>query len=146
MRDVSPNSSIIRVEGDFSGFTPQELFDYFVQPELLVKWWPREARLEPRVGGAYDFRWPEQKWQLTGKYTVFEPGQRLGFTWKWTHEPDTKEVLAEFSPSPEGGAHLVITHSSWTQEQEAQEDRQGVVEGWIHFGMRLAGQRRGQAS
>lgn len=145
MQDVSPNSSIVKVEGDFGGFTPEELFDYFVKPELAVKWWPREARNEPRVGGAYDFRWPEQQWQLTGKYTIFEPGQRLGFTWKWTHEPDEKEVLVEFAPGPKG-THMTVTQSSWDQTQEMQEDRQGIIEGWIHFGMRLAGLRRGTAT
>ncbi len=145
MHDVSPNSSTIRVEGDFSGFTPEELFNHLVKPELLVKWWPREATVEPRVGGAYAFSWPQQGWLLRGTYSAFEPGRKLAFTWEWSHEPGTYQVEIEFTPSERGG-HMVINMGTWPQDQEAQEQRQGIIEGWMHFGMRLAGLRRGDAS
>ncbi|HVT14336.1 MAG TPA: SRPBCC domain-containing protein [Fimbriimonadaceae bacterium] len=148
MVDVSPNSSILRLTGDFGGFTPTELFDHWVKPELLVKWWPREAEVDPRVGGAYKFSWPDQNWRLEGVYTAFEPGASLGFTWAWNFdapEAEPLQVRLAFAPS-EHGTTLTLEHRSWDQTDAAQQERQGILEGWIHFGMRLAGLHRGDAT
>jgi uncharacterized protein YecA (UPF0149 family) len=46
----------------------------------------------------------------------------------------------------EGGTRLTVDHAPWDDSQEAQDERQGIVEGWIHFGMRLAGLRQGDAT
>jgi uncharacterized protein YndB with AHSA1/START domain len=148
VKDVSPSTDTIRVEGEFAAFSPAELFDYFVKPDLVVQWWPREATVDPREGGEYKFSWPEQGWHLQGRYTRFEPGARLGFTWSWDHdqtkyEPQQVELAFE---QIEGGTKLTIDHGPWTQDGSEQTDRQGVIEGWIHFGMRLAGLRTGEAT
>jgi uncharacterized protein YndB with AHSA1/START domain len=148
VKDVSPNTSTLVVTGDFGGFTPRELFDHWVRPELLVLWWPREAVVDPRVGGEYKFNWPEQNWVLTGTYTAFEPGEHLGFTWAWNHDVDkvgVTQVDVAFEEI-EGGSRMTITHGPWNESKDAQDDRQGVREGWIHFGMRLAGLRSGEAT
>ncbi len=148
MKDVSPGPETIQVEGDFFGFTPQELFDHWVKPELLVEWWPREATVDPHLGGHYTFSWPEQGWELHGTYFDFEPGKALGFTWLWNFDKDRTEPLRvelRFSPI-EGGTHLSVTHGPWGPSPESQTERQGVIEGWIHFGMRLAGLRESEAT
>jgi uncharacterized protein YndB with AHSA1/START domain len=146
--DVSPNTSTIRVVGDFGNFTPQELFDHWVKPELLVQWWPREATVDPRLGGAYTFSWPEKDWHLRGTYTAFEPAKHLGFTWMWDHDRGVSEPLQvdlTFEEIP-GGTQLRIEHGPWADNEAAQTERLGVIEGWIHFGMRLAGLRKGDAT
>lgn len=148
VKDVSPSKDRIRVVGEFTAFTPQELFDHFVKPELAVQWWPREATIDPRVGGSYKFSWPQQDWRLQGEYTVFEPGKRLGFTWSWDHDRSKYEPLQvdlAFEPIEDGGTQLTIDHYPWVDTEAEQTDRQGVIEGWIHFGMRLAGLRSGEA-
>jgi uncharacterized protein YndB with AHSA1/START domain len=148
VKDVSPNSSTLVVTGEFGGFTPQELFDHWVRPELLVLWWPREAVVDPRVGGEYQFTWPQQEWVLTGSYTSFDPGRHLRFTWAWNHDVDrigVSQVNVEFEPV-DAGTRMTVTHGPWQQTRESQDERQGVLEGWIHFGMRLAGLRRGEAT
>lgn len=148
MRDVSPDSSTIRVTGVIGGYTPEELFDYWVKPDLLTMWWPREATVEAGPGGSYRFEWPDQGWLLQGTYFDFEPGKRLGFTWRWSHDqPDLEPLRVEvgFEPTPEGTA-LTIEHGPWGASEEDQTERLGVIEGWIHFGMRLAGLHLGGAT
>jgi uncharacterized protein YndB with AHSA1/START domain len=146
--DVSPDTSTIRVTGEFGGFTPAELFDYWVKPELLVQWWPREATVEGRVGGQYVFSWPQQDWHLRGEYTAFDPGKHLGFTWSWDHDRNKfnpTQVDLNFEAT-EGGTRLTVEHGPWDASEEAQGERQGIIEGWIHFGMRLAGLKQGEST
>jgi uncharacterized protein YndB with AHSA1/START domain len=148
VKDVSPSKDQIRVVGDFAAFSPSELFDFFVKPDLVVQWWPREAIVDPRLGGTYEFSWPQQEWHLHGEYTSFEPGKELGFTWSWDHDRtkyEPQQVDITFSPMEDGGSQMTIVHGPWMDTESEQTDRQGVVEGWIHFGMRLAGLREGEA-
>src|SRR2546427_6808671 len=51
---------------------PALLFDYWTNPDLLKKWWPPAAELQPKVGGTYHFSWPQQDWHLRGKFTMFD--------------------------------------------------------------------------
>ena len=140
MIEVPSGSEQIVVVGDFKLFSPAELFDYFVQPDLLKYWWPEQASTDPRVGGKYRLTWPDMNWILEGEYTAFEPGKHLGFTWSWNHEPDIlpKQVDIYFSELADS-TRIGIFHGPFEGDSS---DRQGVVEGWIHFGMRLAGLRR----
>jgi len=136
----------IVIEGHFSGFEPAELFTYWTEPEKLVQWWPKVAVVEPRVGGEYAFSWPEMDWHLRGEYTVFDPTGRLGFTWLWDHDPmreNVLRVLLLMDPHPDGGTLLRVEHGPFSAENA--DDRQGIVEGWLHFGMRLAGLKESSA-
>lgn len=148
MTDVSTSNATIQVTGDFLGFSPDELFDYWVKPDLLVKWWPREATVDPRMGGHYSYVWPEQNWVLQGDFTIFEPGSRLGFTWSWNHDMGKfgKTQVDLTFEAIDGGTRLNVQHGPWDSSEEAQTERQGVIEGWIHFGMRLAGLGTGEAT
>jgi uncharacterized protein YndB with AHSA1/START domain len=142
MIQVPSNSSQVVVLGDFQGFTPDELFNHWVDPVLLVLWWPQVASVDPREGGAYRFEWPERGYDLSGTFTSFEPARHLGMTWSWSHEPAGQPLQVDvyFEPLQEG-TRLGIYHGSFGPEEA--EARQGVAEGWIHFGMLLAGLRTG---
>lgn len=133
------------LQGHFTGFTPQELFDHFVTPSLLVQWWPTEATVNPGRGGNYEMRWPDMGWVLKGTYKEFDSGDRLVFSWSWNHEPNMpeREVTLDFEPSTEGGAVLTVTHGFYGDSDVEQKDRQGHLEGWMHFLMLLAGLRKG---
>ncbi len=117
---------------------PALLFDYWVKPELLTQWWPQEVETDPRMGGAYHLAWPKMDWSLRGHYNSFEPGRQLGFTWQWDHEPHTptRDVLVYFEPAGDG-ARLVVTHSTYNDSEQDQQERQGHLEGWAHFLGRL---------
>lgn len=136
--------------GDFEGFTAPELYDHFLVPELLVRWWPMVATAEATVGGSYVFMWPEQSWTLRGTYTALERGRHLGFTWQWDHDPAGSEpgqVDIYWEELAEGSVtRMAVHHRPFEDSEAGQAARQGIVEGWIHFGMRLAGLRKGDAT
>ena len=136
------------VSGDFEQFTPTDLYYSFTVPQRLVLWWPRVADLDVQIGGKFHLSWPENDWHLRGEYTALEPGVHLGFTWRWDHEPSTiqeKQVDVWFQPLYEHGARMAVHHGPFGTTEEDQNARQGIVEGWIHFGMVLAGLREGAA-
>lgn len=145
MIEVPSSPDRVVVVGEFEGFAPEELFDYFVEPTKLVQWWPQVVTNDPREGGAYRFEWPQPGYYLHGTYTAFARGEHLGFTWTWNHDPGTYEPLQVdlYFQAIDGGTRLGIHHGPFAGEDTAA--RQGVIEGWIHFGMRLAGLRIGDA-
>ena len=146
MRQIPSPSDVAVVSGDFEEFTPADLYDYFTSPGLLTRWWPTEAEIDPTVGGQYHLYWAKSDWHLRGTYTAREPGVHLGFTWAWDHEPShgaVKQVDVWFMPLFERGGRLAIYHQPFDASESDQNARQGIVEGWIHFGMILAGIRRG---
>jgi uncharacterized protein YndB with AHSA1/START domain len=148
MHQLPTPKNRLLVEGHFSGFSPQELFDHWVTPSLLVQWWPQEAHVQAGVGGNYRFFWPDMGWELTGEYKEWVPGERLVFTWRWNFDPEGSEpktVEVGFAVSPEGGSIMTIEHWPYDDGEESQNDRQGHLEGWIHFGMRLGGLRESTA-
>ncbi len=132
---------ILVLEADFPSTIPAALFDYWTEPTLLQQWWPDEAEIQSRQGGAYHLSWPEMNWHLRGHYTAFEPAKLLDFTWRWDHDPQeigSKEVKLVFEPAATGGTRLLLTHGPYddTPEDQAIRLEQHLV-GWKHFLPRL---------
>lgn len=146
MHVLPTDNKQVLLQGDFPAFSRQEIFDYWVTPTLLTQWWPEEAEVLPGKGGNYKFSWPSMGWVLQGKYVEFSPADRLSFTWKWNHEPAENASLTvevDFGDAPEGGTMLTIKHGPYGESETSQADRQGHIEGWIHFCMKLAGLKEG---
>ncbi|HWD39270.1 MAG TPA: SRPBCC family protein [Fimbriimonas sp.] len=142
MHQVPSDPTQAVIVGDFDAFSPDQLFDYFTRPELLTQWWPKEATVDLRVGGSFAMSWPEQNWHLRGQYLAVEPGRRLSFTWNWDHEPvnhGLQTVDLWILRMHDTGSRLGIFHGPFQANEADQEARQGVIEGWIHFGMHLGG-------
>jgi uncharacterized protein YndB with AHSA1/START domain len=133
---VSTTSETLVVEANYPGGTPAQLFDYWTQPELLTRWWPQEAEIDAQLGGAYHLAWPGMGWHLRGAYTAFEPGQRLGFTWRWDHDAaaePTRQVEVAFEPLGDG-TRLRVTHGPYADTPHDQEIRnEHHLVGWTHF-------------
>jgi uncharacterized protein YndB with AHSA1/START domain len=123
----------------YPGVTPQELFSYWVEPPLLKQWWPQQAEVDAAEGGEYHLSWPAMSWDLRGQYTAFRRGERLGFTWKWDHEPDlpTRQVDVAFEPVGDLGTQLTVTHGTYDSSKRDQDDRDSHMEGWTYFLTRL---------
>ena len=121
------------VVANFPHIPPTTLFNYWIEPELLQKWWPPEAEIEPRMGGAYHLFWPQGKWHLHGHYTDFDPGKTLAFTWQWDHYPVVKNVVVTFESFDEDGSRMMVTHSPYGDAEQDRVDREGHREGWIYF-------------
>jgi uncharacterized protein YndB with AHSA1/START domain len=129
------------VVGDFLGFAPDELFLHWISPDLLTQWWPQTAEVDAQYAGSFRLTWPDMEWELTGEYTKFQVGRHLGFTWQWRHEEGQggeQEVNVFFAPI-DGGTRLAIFHGPFQGDDAS---RRGIIEGWIHFGMRLAGLKK----
>jgi uncharacterized protein YndB with AHSA1/START domain len=121
------------VRAEFANLSPAELFDYWVQPELICQWWPQMAEIEAHVGGSYRLSWPQMGWILDGRVTACIPGELLAFTWKWLHETEVPErhVSVTLAPRSSGGSTLIVEHSTYSVADQA--ERQGHLEGWLHF-------------
>ena len=147
MIDVSPSNDRLVLQGGFEGYDPSELFAMWVVPDFLMRWWPEVAEVRSGEGGHYKFSWPGRNWILEGDYLVWEPGNRLMFTWKWNFDPaDTPVMNVDiiFKAREEGGTELTIMHSPYSDSEADQVARNGHREGWMHFCMRLAGLRSGE--
>lgn len=133
MEDRSLPEQVVLIE-DFERTAPEYLFTCFVDPSLLVQWWPQTADVDPRLGGSYHLSWPSMNWHLRGDYTEFSPGEALGFTWKWDHDGDKppRTVRITFEPH-QAGTRLTIVHGTYTESEDDQEERSGHIEGWKHF-------------
>jgi uncharacterized protein YndB with AHSA1/START domain len=138
LSQISTDSNLLILIAEFPRFSPSTLFDHFINPTLLVRWWPPVAVVEPRVGGKYQFSWPAMKWDLVGEYSTFEPGRQLGFTWFWMHEPHLPVRRVQLAFEPAGaGTRLRLVHGSYSDDAKDQADRQSHLEGWTHFLGRL---------
>jgi uncharacterized protein YndB with AHSA1/START domain len=122
------------ITADLPHLSPPAAFDYFTRPELLGRWWPPEANVEARAGGSYRLSWPAMGWELSGRYTAFEPGERLAFTWQWAHRPELpiRTVEVVFA-AKNNGCHVTISHGIYGDTAIEQADRQEHIEGWIYF-------------
>lgn len=124
----------ITIVAEFPRANSASLFDFWTNPDLLMKWWPPVAELEPRVGGTYHFSWPNQNWHLRGKYTMFKRGEKLGFTWKWDHESvSTTRVTVSFASLQQSGARLTLQHEGFAKNKEDRKIRDEQIEGWMFF-------------
>jgi uncharacterized protein YndB with AHSA1/START domain len=117
------------------------VFDYWTQPVLLREWWPQEAEIEPQYGGHYHLSWPAMDWHLRGRYTHFEPGKRLAFTWRWDHDEEgSQETVVDvtFEHTLDRGTRLLLTHGPYAETLEDQNLRlEHHLAGWLHFLPRL---------
>lgn len=112
--------------------SPDAAFAAFVDPDLLAQWWQTTATTDPTPGGRYHMAWEGPGWDLRGVYTEVASPHRLAFTWSWDHEDVEAAVTIDLAPGDESTV-VTITH---TYSGEAERD--GYVEGWLHFLPRIA--------
>ncbi len=124
------------VQAEFPDLSPEQVFDAFTTPALLLRWWPPVAEVDPGVGGSYHVHWTKQNIHLRGGYVEFARGKRLVFTWNWDHEPGTPARIVEIDLKPNGeGTLLLLTHGFYADGDA--EERQGHIDGWLYYLDRL---------
>lgn len=135
---------VLTLVSEYPGVGPERLWAYWTQPELLLRWWPRQAETDVRDGGMYHLAWPEQGFHLRGHYTAVDPAHLLAFTWAWDGEPEgtaPKQVTVLFEPLAGGalddGTRLTLTHGMYAGTPKDREARQHHLDGWRHFLPRL---------
>ena len=115
---------------------PEEVFRWFVRPELLVRWIGIDAELEPRPGGRFRFEIAEGEW-CSGRYLEVVAGRRVVFSWGWDSgaipvPPGSSTVAVDLLAHPEGTLVQLV------HRDLAPEARRLHAEGWSRFLPRLA--------
>jgi uncharacterized protein YndB with AHSA1/START domain len=121
---------------------PDEVYRWFIEPELLVQWIGVTAILEPRPGGLFRFEITAGEW-CSGRYVEVVPGRRVVFTWGWDSgalpvPPGSSTVEIDLLEHAEG-THVHLVHRDLAPEARAMH-----AEGWQRFLPRLAAAVIGQ--
>jgi uncharacterized protein YndB with AHSA1/START domain len=102
----------IRVEAE-----PEAVFQFFTDPEKMVRWMGVGATLDPRPGGVFSFH-TLPHFLIEGEYVAVEPYSRIVFTWGYGSFPDDQgnplppgSSTVEVALVPDGEATIVhLTH------------------------------------
>ena len=138
---MSPGQvELLRLEHSFHA-TPEEVFDAWTNPEVLVRWWAmRPSQFSPgcevdlRVGGRYELRMQDGDTgdvvAVAGEYREVQRPHRLAFTWCWLgdgmlHPGHVSLVTVQFVPDGDRTT-VVLEHSTLASE----ESRAGHGAGW----------------
>lgn len=85
---------------------PETVFDFFTDPQKLVRWKGRLASLDPRPGGEFlvDFNGEDI---AAGEYVEIDRPHRVVFTWGWKAPghpipPGTSRVEVTLTPDGDG--------------------------------------------
>lgn len=130
----------LRLERRFEA-PPEAVFDAFVEPEVLRRWWAAGpdwecsvAEVDAREGGAYraGMRSPEgQEHVVAGEYTEVRRPQRLAYTWSWQTSSDGEDSpsagsLVTIDFVAEGDAtRVVLVHSGLGTDESAEQHSKG---------------------
>ncbi len=114
--------------------SPDQVFDHFVKPELLVMWMGQYARLNAAAGG--EFYVNISGVLIRGHYLTVDRPKLIEVTWgeaaSTVMPPDATHLRIELAPDDKGTV-LLLTHSG-LQPSEAPRHEMG----WTHFLDRLA--------
>lgn len=113
---------------------PEVVFKALTDEKELVQWMPQEARIDPRLGGEYEFKyhWVEKDLHsiATGKILELIPDKRLSYTYVLTrsgsgtsganslmdHDVTDSVVTWILDPLPDGKTRVTMVHSGITKE------------------------------
>jgi uncharacterized protein YndB with AHSA1/START domain len=104
--------------------SPAACFRLFSESSALESWLCRSAKVEGRVGGAYELFWapddPENDSTIGCRITAFEVGRLLAFQWRSPRQfksfanaadPLTHVVVAFHGDAV--GTEILLLHSGW---------------------------------
>ena len=87
----------IRVEA-----APEAVFEFFTDPEKLVRWMGVAATLDPRPGGVFSLNTMMDNF-IDGEYVSVEPPHRVAFTWGYRQFPGEED-----NPFPPGSSTVEV--------------------------------------
>ena len=116
---------------------PADVFPYFVDPALYVRWQGTTAELEARPGGRFRVI-VEAGRVAAGEYVAVEPPRRVVFTWGWEGNPliPPGSSTVEITLEAVGAGTLVRLLHKRLPDQAAADMH---LEGWSLYLGRLAG-------
>jgi uncharacterized protein YndB with AHSA1/START domain len=100
---------------------PSVVFRALTDESELVKWWLKEARMDTRVGGEYEFKfyWAEKnvKGEAKGKILELIPDKKISYTFASTNlAPGVKNSVVTWTLEelPDGKTRVTVVHSGVT--------------------------------
>ncbi|MDX2381301.1 MAG: SRPBCC domain-containing protein [Acidimicrobiia bacterium] len=115
--------------------SPEEVFEFLVDPEKMIRWMGTAVDIEPTPGGKF---WLNATGTdiASGTYLEVDPPRRVVFTWGW-------EGASEVPP---GSSTVTITLTGDGDDTTVELRHEGLpggaddqhVEGWSYFLPRLA--------
>jgi uncharacterized protein YndB with AHSA1/START domain len=123
-----------RVQGDVAlemnlAAPPPQVYQTLTLPARMDAWLSRQAKVELRVGGLYDFGWTEtvDGVAVPAGPTVLkslEQDRLLAYGWRW---PGLEgETLVRWELSPAGsGSRVALTHSGFAPDRDSTDYKQG---------------------
>jgi uncharacterized protein YndB with AHSA1/START domain len=115
--------------------SPETVWEFFVDPEKLMRWKGIDVQLDPRAGGTYYCEViPGHK--ARGEYLELDKPHRLVFTWGWDGNegvpPGSSTIEVELTPQGEG-TNVRFVH----RDLPSVEAVASHAEGWNHYLPRL---------
>jgi uncharacterized protein YndB with AHSA1/START domain len=114
--------------------TQEQVFDYFVRPELLVRWMGDLARLEATAGGVFSV--DINGVLIRGHFVRVERPNLIEVAWgeagNAAMPPGATRLVVSLAPH-EGGTRVTLEHGGLTP---AEGEKHAI--GWPHFIGRLA--------
>lgn len=114
---------------------PSAVFRALIDPALLNQWIARDARVEPRIGGAFDLGWAAAEGVehegAAMEILEFEPDARLAITWPdWRGDSAVPTQRVSWTLVPEGrGTRVTLVHSGFVRAVDISD----YPFGWGHF-------------
>jgi uncharacterized protein YndB with AHSA1/START domain len=116
--------------------SPETVFDFFIEPDRMIQWMGRLARLDPRPGGGFHLDINDEA-IASGEYVALEPPNRVVFTWGWEGEnsvtPPGSSTIEVLLAADGEGTHLRLIHSDLPSAESATKHGHG----WRHYLDRL---------
>ncbi len=138
----------VELEHRVSG-TPDEVFEYFVDPDKFRRWQGVDVELDPRPGGVFAISGVPDVW-TRGTYLVVDRPERVVITWGFESKgPALPRGLAqvpaasstvEFTFTPDGDDTIIGVRHSGLPTEEARWAHQ---QGWRIYLPRLETLRSG---
>jgi uncharacterized protein YndB with AHSA1/START domain len=108
----------IRIEA-----TPEEIFPYLIESDLMVQWIGKSVDLHPEPGGAFALDFEEVS--LRGTFVVVDPPHRVVFTWGVPGSDELPEgsSTVEITLTADGGGTLVeLIHSDLPPDERPKHE------------------------
>ena len=104
--------------------SPELVFRFFTDAELLGRWLCAHAEIDPRPGGALTLNVTGT--HITrGMFRELEPGRRLVFTWLFDHVQPPMPTTVEVTLTPLGrGTRVRLRHYGFADQDTARPPRQ----------------------
>ncbi len=111
--------------------SPEKVFPYLVEPDLLTTWIGEESWNEPRPGSVFRLKFDSENVVL-GEFVELDPPRRVVYTWgsELRDSLPAGSTTVAFDLQPENGGTLVrLRHSDLPTESEVEQH----TKGWDYF-------------